>query len=213
MFRERASERKTFRVLDDYQYYPEVQTAAHNPNGNNFRIASTSTQLKTRPAMFVVEEAWQRPHHRNSVGERKLRVRQPIPRRYKTTHNPGPQRNSKSLHSLVDRGAGNRGHSCLSWRLGPREATRPPGGGNNYGSWSLFVDCIPQGMTSRWLRSIFEKDGCVDDVFISKKIRDFTYDAFGFVRFSSVQEAENAISNLNGLVVRGRKLRVSMAKY
>ena len=68
-------------------------------------------------------------------------------------------------------------------------------------------------MSSSWLRSIFEREGRVDDVFISKKIRKFKKDALGFVRFRSCQDVVNAIINLNGFLVRGLRLRVSMATF
>ena len=51
------------------------------------------------------------------------------------------------------------------------------------------------------------------DVFISAKTRKNKNYCFGFVRYKSLQEAEDAISRLNEHVVRGRKLWVSMAKY
>ena len=53
----------------------------------------------------------------------------------------------------------------------------------------------------------------IDDVYISKKIRSFTKDCFGFVRFRKADDALNAISMMNGYLVKGRKFKVSMAKY
>ena len=67
-------------------------------------------------------------------------------------------------------------------------------------------------MASSWLRIIFEKEGSVDDVFISKKFRKFRNEAFDFVTFRGLQDARNAIKNLNGFAVRGMKLRVSVAR-
>ena len=66
------------------------------------------------------------------------------------------------------------------------------------------MDCIPFGMTSQWLKIIFEKEGCVDDVFISKKVKKFRKEAFGFVRYTNVQDARRAITNLDGLPCEGR---------
>ena len=64
------------------------------------------------------------------------------------------------------------------------------------------------------MHDIFDKQGCVDDDFISKKIRKFIKEAFGFVRFRrTLQDAINAIRELNGLPVRGLRLRISMARY
>ena len=48
---------------------------------------------------------------------------------------------------------------------------------------------------------------------MSTKTRKNKTDCFGFVRYKSIQEAEDAMSVLHEHVVRGRKLWVSMAKY
>ena len=50
-------------------------------------------------------------------------------------------------------------------------------------------------------------------VFISHKIRRFKKEAFGFVRFAALHEAKNAICHLDGLWVKGGKLRVAMARF
>ena len=75
------------------------------------------------------------------------------------------------------------------------------------------MDYIPEGMSPSWLKSIFEKDGLVEDVVIAKIARKHINAVFGFVRFSKFQDAKKAINRLNGFAVRGAKLRVSMAKY
>lgn len=81
------------------------------------------------------------------------------------------------------------------------------------GSISLFVDCIPFDLTPSWLITFFEGVGRVDDVFLSKNARNFTKDAFGFVRFRRLQDARRAIETLDGFEVRGRRLNASMARY
>ena len=48
---------------------------------------------------------------------------------------------------------------------------------------------------------------------MSTKTRKNTKACFGFARYNSFQEAEEAILQLHDFVVRGRKLWVSMAKY
>ena len=68
-------------------------------------------------------------------------------------------------------------------------------------------------MTPSWLRTIFERQGRVDDVFISRKPRKFSKDAFGFVKFRSLQDARRAIKILDGFELRGKRLRVWMARY
>ena len=78
--------------------------------------------------------------------------------------------NQHYLRPPSDLGVGNRGSSRLPWRCGPREPHCSLGGLNQAGSTSMFVDCNPHGVSSRWLRVIFEREGRVDDVLISKKI-------------------------------------------
>lgn len=50
-------------------------------------------------------------------------------------------------------------------------------------------------------------------VFISRKIRKNSKAAFGFVRYCRTSDAEKAIRNLDSHVIKGLKIRVSMAKY
>ena len=50
-------------------------------------------------------------------------------------------------------------------------------------------------------------------MFISRKIRKFNKEAFGFMRFKRLEDAINAIRKLNGFPVRGRMLKVLMARY
>ena len=50
-------------------------------------------------------------------------------------------------------------------------------------------------------------------MFISKKIKKFKKEAFGFVRYANRQEARNAIKHLDGFAVKGMKLKVLMARY
>ena len=80
-------------------------------------------------------------------------------------------------------------------------------------SVSLFVDYLPRDTTNNALRKIFETEGRVSDVFISRKSRNFRREAFGFVRFFNRHDARNAILNLDGFVFKGIRLSVSMAKF
>ena len=80
-------------------------------------------------------------------------------------------------------------------------------------SVSLFVDNIPNGIDRGWVRRLFERHGEVCDLFISTKKRKNKSAAFGFVRYTSFEEAEQAIAELHHHAVRGQKLWVSMAKY
>ena len=63
---------------------------------------------------------------------------------------------------------------------------------------SLFVDGLPWEMNWRWLTHIFRGEGEVSDVYVSHKRRRCNSSKFGFVRFKKLEEATNAVNNLNG---------------
>ena len=107
---------------------------------------------------------------------------------------------------------GNRGAPNLHWRSGLRES-KITTAYHRRKAVSLFVDNIPKGLDRGWLRRLFERHGEVCDLFISTKKRKNRSELFGFVRYSLIDEAEQAIEGLHQHVVRGRKLWVSMAKY
>ncbi|CAO2841488.1 unnamed protein product [Amaranthus hypochondriacus] len=109
--------------------------------------------------------------------------------------------------------AGHRGFSRLPWRSVPREPPLLEVGGRNGSPTTLFVDNLPHGMAREWLSDIFAEFGRVEDVYISKKVRKSKKDDFAFVRFRRWRDAEAAISKLNGLLVKGKMLTVSLAKY
>ena len=108
---------------------------------------------------------------------------------------------------------GNRREPSFQWRSGLREPKRSSARDQSNEVYSLFVDKIPQGLATTWLRHLFQRFGLVVDIFISTKIRKSCKDGFGFVRYSTIEAATKAIANLNGLAVQGRRLQVSMAKY
>ncbi|CAO2837905.1 unnamed protein product [Amaranthus hypochondriacus] len=104
----------------------------------------------------------------------------------------------------------NRGVSRHHWWRGPRERSPPGRGGLPF---SLFVDDIPRSLSNAELRKIFQREGQVSDVYISKKVRLKKKECFGFVRYKYEQEAVKGIRKLNGLVLSGSNLAISMAKY
>ena len=127
--------------------------------------------------------------------------------RYPAIH---PSNSNNLRHQSVCAG-GNRGVSHPQWGRGPLEPHQSIGAKNR--TFSLFVDFIPIDTTNNALRKIFEVEGRVNDVFISRKARKFRREAFGFVRFYNRQDARNAVRNLDGFVMKGMRLSVSMAKY
>ena len=67
-------------------------------------------------------------------------------------------------------------------------------------AFSLFIDGLPWEMNWSWLLQIFIGEGEVSDVYVSHKRRRFNNSKFGFVRFKKLEEATNAVNNLNGRV-------------
>ncbi|CAO2820369.1 unnamed protein product [Amaranthus hypochondriacus] len=112
-------------------------------------------------------------------------------------------------------GVGHRGYSRLPWRRGPREPLLPQLGSPNDGRsfTTLFIDGLYRELSPAYLKSLFEQHGAVEEVFISKKVRNNRKDAFGFVRYGSAEKADLAIRKLNGHVISDARISVSYAKY
>lgn len=60
---------------------------------------------------------------------------------------------------------------------------------------------------------MFEREGRISDIFLSRKKRRMTIAPFAFVRYFYRGKVENMINNLNGLVIQDHKIMVSEAKY
>lgn len=75
----------------------------------------------------------------------------------------------------------------------------------------LYVGNIDYSITEKDLSKIFAKFGKIHKISIPINKYTGRGRGFGFVIFSSVEEAEKAIS-LNGLKLRGRQIQVSFAK-
>ncbi|CAO2820630.1 unnamed protein product [Amaranthus hypochondriacus] len=115
--------------------------------------------------------------------------------------------------TAYDERVGNRGVSRhLRWR-GPWEPPPSGLGPPMSGVFSLFVDGIPTVTTLTELRSLFEQEGVVSDVYISGKVRKNKDVGFGFIRFQLEENAASAIRNLDGFSLHGHKLKVTMAKF
>lgn len=116
---------------------------------------------------------------------------------------------SFSRSSPVDR-LGHRGFAHLPRRWVPRE---PPSRGENQVVTTVFVDGLHMGMAKEWLFDKFSEVGRVRDVYVSSKVRKYSRDAFGFVRYGKKAEALLAIKKFHGVEVKGKKLSVTLAKY
>lgn len=74
-------------------------------------------------------------------------------------------------HPYPDQWVGNRGVSRPPWGHGPREPSSSRYGSPLGSSITLFIDGLSDSVTCKELRNLFEKEGLVDDVFISQKAR------------------------------------------
>ncbi|KAK8714564.1 hypothetical protein V6N13_149754 [Hibiscus sabdariffa] len=79
-------------------------------------------------------------------------------------------------------------------------------------AFSFYVENIPKALHWKGLRHVFARYGDVVDVFIARKLSK-AGKKFGFVRFKKQEDANRAIVSLNGFVLNGAKLSVSMAKF
>lgn len=75
----------------------------------------------------------------------------------------------------------------------------------------LFVGSLPWGIDSDKLAQIFSQYGTVVSANVIKDKMSGRSKGFGFVEMSSDEEAENAIKNLNGSDIDGRKIVVNVA--
>lgn len=89
----------------------------------------------------------------------------------------------------------------------------PTGGRTSNNHTTLFIDNLPRGIISEWTRDLFSEFGKIVDVFVSKKKRKSNSLAFGFVRFSKLEDARRAVEKLDGHEIKGLKIKVSMARY
>jgi len=78
---------------------------------------------------------------------------------------------------------------------------------------SLKVDGLSHRSTTEDLESLFEKYGRIGDTYIPKDYRTKESRGFGFVRFYSKNDAEDAIDALDGRKYDGRELSVQYARY
>ena len=80
-------------------------------------------------------------------------------------------------------------------------------------SFTILVDNLPLSVTRSWLWQLFGYEGKMVDVFLSRKRRKNNHQPLAFVRFAKQHEAKKAIMNLHESVIRGCKIKVSMAEF
>ena len=77
---------------------------------------------------------------------------------------------------------------------------------------NIFVSNLSSTATEKELKQIFDEFGIVDSTTILKDKFSFKTMRFGFVEMPNDSEALNAIENLNGKAIKGRKLSVNKAQ-
>ena len=76
----------------------------------------------------------------------------------------------------------------------------------------LFIGSLPWGVDDAKLAQIFSQAGTVVSAQVVKDRDTGRSRGFGFVEMSSDEEADNAVTNLNGSEVDGRKIVVNVAR-
>ena len=76
----------------------------------------------------------------------------------------------------------------------------------------LYVGNLPFTVAADALRQAFSASGEVTDVHIVNDRESGQSRGFGFVTMGNAQEAANAISAMNGVMLEGRALRVNEAE-
>lgn len=76
----------------------------------------------------------------------------------------------------------------------------------------LFVGSLPWSVDDAKLAQIFSQAGTVVSAMVVKDRDSGRSRGFGFVEMSTDEEADNAVKNLNGSDVDGRKIVVNVAR-
>jgi len=76
----------------------------------------------------------------------------------------------------------------------------------------LFVGNLAFSLGEAELRQLFEQKGGVDSVTVMRDLATGRSRGFGFIEMSTDEEAQKAITELNGYAVEGRNLTVNEAR-
>lgn len=76
----------------------------------------------------------------------------------------------------------------------------------------LFVGSLPWAVDDAKLAEIFSQAGKVVSAQVIKDRDSGRSKGYGFVEMSSEEEAQNAVKNLNGTDIEGRKIVVNIAR-
>uniref|UniRef100_A0A7S0UWD7 RRM domain-containing protein n=1 Tax=Polytomella parva TaxID=51329 RepID=A0A7S0UWD7_9CHLO len=83
---------------------------------------------------------------------------------------------------------------------------------NSHRKISLAVRNLRDDVTADDLRLKFEKYGAIRDVYIPVDYYTRKPHGYGFVEFLNTKDAEDAIRNLNGCVIKGKEISVDFSK-
>lgn len=76
----------------------------------------------------------------------------------------------------------------------------------------VYVGNLNWGMTTEDLKKVFSEVGTVEDAIVITDRQTGRSKGFGFVTFSTEDEAQAAIQQFDGKEVDGREIRVSIAE-
>ena len=76
----------------------------------------------------------------------------------------------------------------------------------------IYVGNIPYSTTDEELKEEFQKYGEVKEAYVVKDKYTGRSRGFGFVEMPNEEEAMNAIENMNGSEMGGRRVKVAQAK-
>lgn len=76
----------------------------------------------------------------------------------------------------------------------------------------LFIGGLSWDTTNESLRAAFESFGTVEEAVVVTDAATGKSRGFGFVRYGSEEEAQEALQGMNGVELDGRRLRVDMAR-
>ncbi|KAE8678318.1 hypothetical protein F3Y22_tig00111427pilonHSYRG00438 [Hibiscus syriacus] len=81
--------------------------------------------------------------------------------------------------------------------------------------WSAFIDNLSRRVSRRMLRELFLVHGLVMRVFIPSQIRNpkYRFSTFAFVHFKREEDLKRVVDEFNGVVIDGRKISVSPARF
>ncbi|MBV7591609.1 RNA-binding protein, partial [Escherichia coli] len=96
-----------------------------------------------------------------------------------------------------------------------RDCPQGGGGGGGGGSFDsankLYVGNLSWGVDNSTLENLFSEQGKVLDAKVIYDRDSGRSRGFGFVTYGSADEVNNAISNLDGVDLDGRQIRVTVA--